>query len=211
MSLFRKTFRYSYRGVVFALILINLLAYLATVFRPAATIVFGMNFYGLLAQHWWWQPFTYMFMHGSSQHLLFNMLGLGFFGIMVERAIGSSEFLLFYLLCGILSGLASMTVYYFTGLYGVTLIGASGAIYAVLLLYAVVFPRAQVFVFYIIPIPAPLLVVLYSLAALGSQIFGFRSGIAHTAHLFGFVVAFLYVRIRMGVDPIRIWREIYGS
>ena len=209
MSLYRKPFSYTYNAVVFALIAVNLAAYIFSLFYPMSHIVFGMNFYGLLHRHWWWQPFTYMFMHGSSQHLLFNMLGLGFFGIMVEKAIGSKEFLLFYFICGLLCGLASMLVYYFTGLYGVTLIGASGAIYAVLLLYATVFPTAQVFVFYIIPIPAPLLVVLYTIIALFSQIFGFRTGVAHSAHLFGFVFAYFYIKVRMGISPLRIWKDTY--
>jgi len=209
VTFLRKPFRYNYNGFVFVLICINLIAYLFSMFISGANIVFGLNFYGLLARKWWWQPLTYMFMHGNASHLLFNMLGLGFFGIMVERAIGSSEFLLFYIVCGILSGLLAMVCYFFTGLYGVTLIGASGAIYATLLLYATIFPTAQVFVFYIIPVPAPLLVVLFSIGALGSQIIGYKAGISHIAHLCGFLVAFLYINIRMGINPIRVWREVY--
>ncbi len=209
MNILRKQFQYNYHGIVFILICINLIAYAATLFFPMTSFVFGMNFYGLLHRRWWWQPLTYMFMHGNPQHLLFNMLGLGFFGIMVERAIGSAEFLLFYVVCGVLSGLLSMALYFFTGLYGITLLGASGAIYAVLLLYATIFPRAQIFVFYIIPIPAPLLVILYSIIALANQVLGFRPEIAHTAHLFGFVFAYLYLKIRMGISPLKIWRDTY--
>ena len=209
IDFFRKPFRYNYHAVVFILMGINLFAYLFSLFSPMSNLVFGMNFYGLLGRHWWWQAITYMFMHGSAQHLIYNMLGLGFFGIMVEKTIGSSEFLLFYFVCGILCGLSSMLIYFCTGLYGVTLIGASGAIYAVLLLYAVVFPQAQIFVFYIIPVPAPLLVILYSIIALFSGLIGYNSGVAHTTHLLGFVFAFLYIKIRMGISPIKIWRDTY--
>ncbi len=209
MSSVRKPFRYTYHAAVFILIGINLLAYIFSLFSPMTNIVFGMNFYGLLRRHWWWQAISYMFVHGSAQHLLFNMFGLGLFGTMVERAIGTKEFLLFYFLTGLLSGVASMVIYYLTGLYGVTLIGASGALYALLLLYATIFPRAQILVFYIVPLPAPMLVLVYTIIALISQVFGLKAGIAHTTHLFGFVFAYLYIKVRMGISPLKIWKEVY--
>ena len=74
------------------------------------------------------------------------MLGLLFFGLALEKAIGSKEFVLFYLVCGALSGFFSFLVYRFTGQYRVFLLGASGAIYSVLFAYAVFFPRSVIFI-----------------------------------------------------------------
>ena len=91
-----------------------------------------------------WQPVTYMFIHGSLSHLLSNMIGLLFFGMPLEKAIGSKEFLLMYFVCGIASGLYSFAFYVSTGIYAAILIGASGALYAVLFAFATAFPKANI-------------------------------------------------------------------
>ena len=137
------------------------------------------------------------------------MIGLLSFGIFLERAIGSKEFLLFYLICGILTGVLSYFLYYFTGRANVRLIGASGAIYAVLFGYAVCYPRSIIFIWGIIPVPAPLLVLIYVLIAIFSQMFGYDKNVAHYAHLFGILAAWLYFVIRMGMHPIKIWKNEY--
>ena len=156
-----------------------------------------------------WQFFTYMFMHGSFSHIFFNMLGLLMFGITLERAIGSKEFLLFYFFCGLLSGVCSYVVYLFSGQIYAFLLGASGALYAVLFAYAVFFPRSIIYIWGIIPVPAPILVLLYALIEIFDQIFGYRQGVAHLTHLFGFLAAYLYFVIRMGIHPIKIWKNEY--
>ena len=157
----------------------------------------------------YWQFFTYMFVHQNIQHVFFNMLALLVFGLGFERAVGSREFLLFYLICGALSGFFSFLVYRFTGQTRVFLLGASGAVYAVLFAYAVFFPRSVIFIWGLIPVPAPVLVFIYALIELGSQLFGSGSNIAHMTHLFGFLAAWLYFVIRMGIHPVKIWKETY--
>ena len=159
--------------------------------------------------HMYWQFISYMFMHGSFQHVFFNMLALLVFGFRLEKAIGSREFLLFYLLCGALSGFFSFLVYKYTGQMSVRLLGASGAVYAILFAYAVFFPRSVFFIWGIIPVPAPILVLIYALIELGSQFFGRGTNVAHMTHLFGFFAAWLYFVIRMGIHPVKIWKDTY--
>ena len=159
--------------------------------------------------HMYWQFVTYMFVHQSLQHVFFNMLALLVFGMGLEKAIGSREFLLFYMITGALSGFFSFLVYRFTGQYTVFLLGASGAVYAVLFAYAVFFPRSVIFIWGLVPVPAPVLVFIYALIELGSQFFGGNSSVAHITHLFGFFAAWLYFVIRMGIHPIRIWKDTY--
>ena len=174
-----------------------------------------VHYYGamnpILVEHYhmYWQFFSYMFVHQNIQHVFFNMLALLIFGIGFEKAVGSREFLLFYLICGALSGFFSFLVYRFTGQNRVFLLGASGAVYAVLFAYAVTFPRSVFFVWGIVPVPAPVMVFIYALIEIGSQFFGRGSNVAHMTHLFGFFAAWLYFVLRMGIHPLRIWKDAY--
>ena len=211
--IFRRPFPYVYRRTALFIILINFIIFgLRYVYPELAEYV---HYYGsmnpiLVEQgHMYWQFVTYMFLHGNIQHVFFNMLALLVFGLGFEKAVGSREFLLFYFVCGALSGFFSFLVYRFTGQYRVFLLGASGAVYALLFAYAVFFPRSVFFVWGIIPVPAPVMVFIYALVELGSQLFGSGSNVAHVTHLFGFFAAWLYFVIRMGIHPIKIWKETY--
>ena len=209
----RRPFPYVYRRYSLFLILINFLIFgLHFLYPGLYRYVYAysvMNPEAVEEFHMYWQFFTYMFIHGNVRHIFFNMLALLVFGMGFERAVGSREFLLFYLICGALSGFLSFLVYKFTGQTRVFLLGASGAIYAVLFAYAVFFPRSVILIWGIIPVPAPLLVFIYALIELGSQFIGSRSNVAHMTHLFGFFAAWLYFVIRMGIHPIKIWKETY--
>lgn len=156
----------------------------------------------------YWQFFTYMFVHSNLSHLFSNMLGLLFFGITLERTIGSKEFLLFYFVTGTLCGVFSFILNWILGAYGVFLMGASGVIYAILLLFAVSFPRSTIYIWGIIPLPAPILVIVYTVFELVSQ-FSANSNIAHYAHLAGFLFAYLYCLVRMEVNPWKVWKNNY--
>lgn len=203
----RMPFKYSYKRVTLYLILINVLVFFLSLNIPKLGIYFPLNTVAVLYYKMYWQFGTYMFMHGSLFHLFFNMLGLLIFGTQVERTIGSKEFLLFYMLTGILSGVFSYGYYYFTG-QNASLIGASGVVYSILFAYAVLYPRSTFFVWGIIPIPAPILVLIYTIIELGSQFFTVTN-VAHFTHLFGFLTAWLYFVIRMGIHPIKIWKNAY--
>jgi len=209
LNIFRKPFRYAFYNATLIIIAVNVFVYLLTNMFPNLVYVLGLNPVLFWGAQMYWQPFTYMFVHGGFTHIFFNMLGLVFFGIAVERAMGSKEFLLMYLLCGFLSGLISLAVYTEAGLIHTLLIGASGAIYSMLLAYAVIFPRSQIYIWGILPVPAPLLIVLYAVIELGSEFFGFQGGVAHLTHLSGFAVAWLYFIVRMGIHPLKIWKDAY--
>ncbi|MCH5292889.1 MAG: rhomboid family intramembrane serine protease [Treponema sp.] len=211
---FRRPFKYKYSRVTLLIILINCalfgLCYVIPGFYNRLHYYCSLNVVLVERGHFYWQFVTCMFVHQNLSHLLLNMIGLLVFGLQVERAVGSSEFTLFYFLCGILAGFFSFLVYKFTGQYNVFLMGASGAIYAVLFAYAVLFPRSIIYIWGIIPLPAPLMVILYAVIEFGSQFFA-SDNVAHLTHLFGFLSAYLYFVIRMGIHPVKVWKKTYGN
>ena len=204
MNLLKKPFSYAFYNATMAIIFINIACLFIIQLIPRLPIYLGLSFAGLRL-HYFWQPLTYLFVHGSWRHILFNMIALFFFGIKFEKAVGSKEFLLFYFVCGILDGLMCVAIYWFFGM-NVLLIGASGAIYAVLFAYAVVFPRDVIYIWGILPVQAPILVLVYAVIEFLSQFSG-RGGISHVAHLSGLLLAWLYFVIRMGINPLKVWRN----
>jgi membrane associated rhomboid family serine protease len=204
----RRTFNYTYSNAVLILIFINIAVFFITSFKYELIVYLSMTPALVLYNKMIWQFVSYMFVHYGFQHLFLNMLGLFFFGAAVERRMGSREFVLFYLLTGILAGIFSFVVYYFTGNLTVHLLGASGAVYAVLLAFAVFNPEAKIYVFYVLPVRAPWLVVIYTVIGLAGQITGRGGNVAHLTHLAGFAFAYLYILIRLGIDPAR---ALFGS
>jgi membrane associated rhomboid family serine protease len=161
----------------------------------------------MVMRGWVWTFVTYMFVHGGFSHILFNMLALFIFGTQVERYMGSREFLSFYFITGALAGVFSFVVYYFTGSYRVVLLGASGAIFAVELAYAVFFPDSIIYLWGILPLRAPVMVLGFTALELFSSVFGLNQGVAHLTHLAGFGFAWLYFVIRFGINP---WKRLFG-
>lgn len=206
-SFLQRQLPYTFNNMTLKLIIINVAVFLLSSASRDILIYGSMIPAFVLQKHYYWQFITYMFVHGSMTHLLFNMLGLFFFGSQVEKRIGSWEFLLFYLLIGTLAGIFSYLVYIWTGTYVVVLMGASGAVFGVLLAFAVFFPFARIFVFGILPIQAPVLVVIYTVIEVFSQLTGTNSGVAHLTHLAGFGFAYLYIFVRMRINPIEVWRR----
>ncbi len=199
----RKPFRFTNGNVTLVLIGVNILVYALTSVMRDAYVYLALIPGAVLQLGWIWQPFTYMFVHANFNHLLFNMLGLFFFGSAVEKSLGSREFLFFYLLTGTLAGFFSLVAFALGGMLGIHLVGASGAVYAVLLAFAVINPRARIFIWGLLPVPAPLLVAGYTVIELWSELFGVGGNVAHLTHLAGFGFAALYFPVRHGVNPIR--------
>ena len=147
-----------------------------------------------------WQFVSYMFLHSGVTHLLFNMIALWSFGRILERAWGNQRFLIFYLACGVGAALISQMVDQFV--YGQTyygaMIGASGAIYGVLIAFALLFPNFKIMLIFLpVPIAAKyfvpvLLLIDLSAGVTGISIFG--QNIAHFAHIGGAVMGFLLVK-----------------
>ncbi len=139
-----------------------------------------------------WSPVTYMFLHGGIMHLLFNMLVLYFFGPRLEQRLGERHFLGLYFASGLVAALFSALTPH------AWVIGASGAIYGVMLAYARFWPRQRFLLYFVIPVEARWLVFAGAAIAIFGMvgaIGGSSDGIAHHAHLGGFAGAWLYLRI----------------
>ena len=211
MNIIRRPFRYRNGNVVFYLIGINILVYLAEILLRNLPIItdFSMVPILVLARGWIFQFVTYMFIHdpNSITHLLFNMLALFIFGRHVERQMGSLEFLLYYFLTGILAGVFSFVVFVLTGNYVIFLMGASGAIFAVQLAFAAFFPDSIVYLWGILPLRAPVMVLGFTALEVFSLLTGFNGNVAHATHLAGFAFGWLYFIVRFGINPWRAMRR----
>jgi membrane associated rhomboid family serine protease len=207
MSILRKPFRYTNRSVVFYIIGITVLVYLAQRRFFLVTVLLAMTPKNVM-NGCVWQLVTYMFVHDprSYTHILFNMLGLFIFGVQVERQMGSREFLLYYFVTGTLAGIASFAVYVLNGTPQVFLLGASGALFAVELAFAAFYPNAIIAIWGIIPLRAPVMVLGYTALELFLALTGMQSGVAHLTHLFGFAAGWLYFVIRFNINPWRAFR-----
>jgi membrane associated rhomboid family serine protease len=143
-----------------------------------------------------WQLFTYLFMHASITHLLFNMLSLWMFGATLEQTWGTRRFLRFYFLCGIGAGICDVAVNALLGRSTPT-IGASGAIYGLLLAFGVLFPDVNVLMGFLFPIKAKYMVMIYGAIALWSAVGSGNSGVSNIAHLGGMLFAWVYLKAPM--------------
>ena len=135
-----------------------------------------------------WTPFSYMFLHGDFWHVFMNMLVLFFFGPPLESKWGSSEFIRYYLICG-LGGVALSFLF-----VSYSIIGASAAVYGVMLAFAMAWPDAPIYVWGIFPVKAKWLVAFLVLVTFSSALGGAGGGIAHFAHLGGFAAGLLYLK-----------------
>jgi membrane associated rhomboid family serine protease len=173
------------------LLIANVAVFLVMNSYPALAEPFVLYPPRILAQPWMiFTAFTYMFLHAGIGHLFGNMIGLFFFGPRLESRLGSKGFLLLYVLSG-LGGAAFSFIF----ARQAAVVGASGAVYGVLLGFAMYWPRERIYLWFVIPVEAWLIVgllVFYTLYAGASP--GAGSGIAHFAHLGGFVVAFAFLR-----------------
>ena len=203
------------------LLIVNFLAYITTWVLELRgidlTSLLGLHFF-LASNFHVYQFVTYMFLHGSLTHIFFNMFALWMFGSVIERVWGPKKFLFYYICCGIGAGLVQEIVQYadysiqgiaayqYVNAGGVqmttdayinlwTTIGASGAVYAILLAFGMIFPNERLF---IIPFPFPIkakwLVVGYIAIELFSAMSGPGDGVAHMAHLGGMLFGFLLIR-----------------
>jgi membrane associated rhomboid family serine protease len=152
-----------------------------------------------------WQLFTYMFMHGGVTHLLFNMFALWMFGMELENEWGSRKFLLYYMICGLGAGLSNLFIGPLFTTPGPT-VGASGAIYGVLIAFGIMYPDRPIFMFFLPPIRAKYFVTFYILLELYSGIASTADNVAHFAHLGGAAVGLIFLMIDQDRIPFkRFW------
>ncbi len=153
-----------------------------------------------------WQLITYQFLHAGFSHIFFNMLALWMFGTELENLWGSRRFLIFYLLCGIGAGVIQLLTPLLPGMPPAPTIGASGAIFGVLLAFGLTFPNRPIIMFpFFFPIPAKIFVIMYAAIDLISGLIDTNSGVAHFAHLGG--AFFGYMLLKHG-DDLRIFEGI---
>ena len=154
-----------------------------------------------------WQLVTYGFLHGSVQHIVFNMLALWMFGGPIEDLFGARPFAVYYFTCVVGAALAQLLVMHLwpEGYYPT--LGASGGVFGLLLAYGMMYPNARILIYFAIPVPARVFVTLYGLLELVLGVTGTQAGVAHFAHLGGLVFGFFliqYWRGRLPWKPRRI-------
>lgn len=205
------------------LIIINLLFFLAKIVAQRYGIdfndVLGLHFF-MASDFRLFQLISYMFMHGGLTHIFFNMFAVWMFGRVMETVWGPKRFLIYYMVCGIGAGLAQETVQYLSylsqGLYNYdnyelvkvgyamltidqylnlwTTVGASGAVYGILLAFGMTFPNERMFVFPLpVPIRAKYFVIGYAVIELMSALGNSNDGVAHFAHLGGMIFGLLLI------------------
>jgi membrane associated rhomboid family serine protease len=168
----------------------------------------GLNPKDVLERWLWWQPATYMFMHAGVFHILFNMLALWMFGVELERLWGTRFFVRYYAVAGIGAGLTMIVAALLPfelseRLYATRTVGASGAIFGLLLAYGLQFPHRQIYMYFLFPIPAKYFVMIVGAISLLATIGDQDGGIAHAAHLGGLAAGYAYLKMgRVQFHPI---------
>jgi membrane associated rhomboid family serine protease len=200
------------------ILIINVIMFLATLVNEDFMVRTFALFYPASPLFHIWQWLTHMFMHGGVWHILFNMYALFIFGSVLERALGTRRFLIFYFICGFGAMLLHTGVEYLEaqrylslGLDGAYIrllrtptLGASGAIYGVLMGFAMLYPNAILtLIFPPIPLKAKWWILIFAAIELFTGITGTADGVAHFAHLGGMIFGFLLIFFwrRRGILP----------
>ena len=197
------------------LIIINVLVFVMTILRKQFMYESFALFYPTSPFFHWWQYITHMFMHGGFWHIFFNMYTLLIFGCVVERIIGSKKFLIFYFICGLGAAALHTGVEYlqatsymnaiadgslqaadsYARLKMTPTVGASGAIYGIILAYAMLFPQSRLtLLFPPVSLSAKWMVIIFAGIELITGVTGTADGVAHFAHLGGMLFGWLLIR-----------------
>lgn len=162
---------------------------------------FGLNVELIIDHFTIWQFATYMFLHGGGFHIIFNMFILWIFGSEVERTLGTREFLKYYFITGIGAGIAQFLVNIISSDIPTIIVGASGAIYGVMLAFAIMFPERVITLLILFILPVSLkakhlvaILAMISIFSGVSNLFGANDGVAHFTHLGGMVIGYFYLK-----------------
>ena len=171
----------------------NIAAFLVGWFVPNVNYYFGMEAENVVGHYYLWQPITYMFVHAGPLHILFNMLALWWFGVELERLWGTRFFLRFYLVSGLAGaaltlGLSLLPFEFGERLFHVETVGASGAIFGLLLAYAMYFPDRPIYLYFLFPVRAKYFVLIIAGLSL------FTSGTSWSAHLGGLAGGYAFLK-----------------
>jgi membrane associated rhomboid family serine protease len=185
------------------LLIANIAVFVLEIFAPSLVRLLGLSPQAIFHSGWVWQPVTYMFLHhpGGFGHILFNMLALWMFGVELERLWGTPFFVRYYFVAGVGAALTTLIVSllpfgFSAQVYYSTTVGASGAIYGLLLAYAYYYPDRPILLV-IFPVPAKYVVMILGGIALLSSMAG-GSGVAHATHLGGLLAGYIYLKSGRG-------------
>jgi membrane associated rhomboid family serine protease len=173
------------------LIILNVLVYIVQQFHLLSVQYFGLVPAFVIHKLFLWQLVSYMFLHGNLMHIVMNMFVLWMFGTEIERNWSTREFYKYYFITGIGAGIFNII---FEPGSVIPIIGASGAIYGLLLAYGLLFPNQPILIYFLFPIKAKYFVLIFGLLTFISA-FSSNDNIAHFAHLGGMVVGYLYLRL----------------
>ena len=190
--------------VVKALIWANVVMFVLSWLVPEIVPWLGLRPAAVLSRLFVWQPVTYLFLHAGIAHILFNMLALWMFGVPLERRWGPRFFLKYYFVTGIGAAVTTLALAAPLHYWNSVTVGASGAIYGLLVAYAVCFPENPILVV-VFMVPAKYAVMIMGAIAFLLSVGGTRDGVAYGAHLGGLVVGYLYLRMWPGnpLDAIK--------
>jgi len=189
---YQPGFGYRLTSGVKTLIIINSIIYLLQLFFLNQLLtLFGLIPQAVYHNFMLWQLVTYMFLHGDIFHLLFNMLALWMFGSNIEASWGTKKFVRYYFLCGIAGGI---TTCLFSPDATIPSIGASAAIFGILVAYGMMFPNSIILLFGLFPMKARHFVILFGAIELLACLRYTPDGIGHFAHLGGMVAGYLYLK-----------------
>ncbi|MCX8059030.1 MAG: rhomboid family intramembrane serine protease [Spirochaetes bacterium] len=186
------------RSATLIILIINILSFF--LFRSIFYYFIGyfaLSSYGVFYKFYFWQLVTYMFLHGDFSHLFFNMFIFFQVGLLLEALWGQKKFLIFYFLSGAITGLISIFIYFLAGLNNIFLIGASGAIYSLMVGFALTMPESIVNIYFIIPIKAKYTPFLFAAIDIFFWIItpspsgAIGSRVSHLGHLIGIIVGFI--------------------
>ncbi|MCK4689318.1 MAG: rhomboid family intramembrane serine protease [Candidatus Marinimicrobia bacterium] len=183
-----------FKGAIRNIIIINVAVFIVMYLLPVEK--FFILTLGIVPKFVWsrgfiWQPLTYLFIHGGFWHIFWNMFVLWMFGMEIENYWGKKEFYKYYFLTGIGSGLITL-------LFGlnstIPVVGASGAIYGILVAFAMMFPNRYLYLYFLIPIKAKYFVIFIAVVTFFSTFAPGTSNISHLTHLGGFLIGFVYLK-----------------
>lgn len=202
--------RAGFKGAIRAIILISGAILIVQQFYGGPMIEwFGLTPGLLLRRHWLWQPFTYLFLHGGLFHWLFNMFILWMFGRELEVRWGTPRFVWYYFLTGLGAALCTVLV---SPHSMVPTIGSSGSIFGILVAFAMVFPDAVLYLYFVIPVKAWQAAAIFGLIEIFAAMGGGGEGIARLAHLGGMATGYLYLRFSDRLSlPFRSFTGSMGS
>ena len=191
-------------GVKFLLI-VNVVVFILIELSGQKSLLFRT--FGLVPSLVWskfkiWQLFTYLFIHGGIFHIFFNMFVLWMFGKDLESQWGKMEFLLFYFVCGIGAGLITVL---FSVNSTVPIVGASGAIYGLLLAYGFTYPNQMVYLYGLFPLKVKYMVLGLGVIAFFASLSASQSNISHITHLSGMIIGLIFIYFNLNWKVIKLW------